>query len=176
MERSERTAFVSANSWHGLVTQRSSLRTHNKTVRRCPSRRFARSVRMTGNSGPGERKAADDDDQLQQELRMRVQELYGSRDNIAIETNGAGDTVDFRVIGGPRGPDLTSYRSAWFTIASIVGLAFLAGVLFTGLYYKGAVHLDTKEPRRYAMPTLNTASYVEPYELLEEESADMESY
>ena len=49
-------------------------------------------------------------------------------------------------------------------------MSIVAGFIFTFLYYNGAVHgSSSADARRYDMPTYGTASYIDPYKLLDEE-------
>lgn len=108
-----------------------------------------------------------DDAQLQNELREKVKELFGGSENVSIVVDG--DRADFTVLTAPDGSNVTEYRQAIVTVASIALMSAAAGLLFTFLYYSGAVHGATAPQTRYEMPTYATRSYVDPYELLESE-------
>jgi hypothetical protein len=134
---------------------------------RCPAP-FVRHARMgLGGSGPNKRIESSDseNDRLYRELRSKVNELYGSADNVTIVSQND-DTVDFRVLR-PGSAEATAYRSAWMTIGSIAGLAALSFAVFALLSQTGAIH--TANNPRYEMPTYKTRSYVDPYSLLEQD-------
>jgi hypothetical protein len=114
--------------------------------------------------------SADDDDRLQLELRLKVRELYGGRENVAIVTEGLDDSVEFRVRQGPGGVDYTSYRAAWFTVGGVLVSALLSMGLFFYLVKTGAVHDSTGTRARHEMPSYGTRTYIDPYELLQEDT------
>lgn len=108
-----------------------------------------------------------EDARLNHELRMKVKELYGAAENVTIDSNG--DSVDFLVMRSPDGGNLTEYRSALFTVRSIVVMSVVALVGFAVLVQVGAVHDGSITEKTYEMPTYGKSSYVNPYELLQEE-------
>jgi hypothetical protein len=134
-------------------------------------RRSRCSLRMQERRGDSEiDESADDDDRLQLELRLKVRELYGGRENVAIVTEGLDDTVEFRVRQGPGGVDYTSYRAAWFTVGGILVSALLSMGLFFYLVKTGAVHDSTRTRVRHEMPSYGTRTYIDPYGLLQEDT------
>jgi hypothetical protein len=114
--------------------------------------------------------SAADDERLHRELRMKVRELYGGRENVAIVTEGSDDEVEFRVRRGPGGEDYTSYRAAWFTVGGIIASAVISLAFFGYLVKVGAIHDAKGTEHRHEMPTYGTRTYQDPYELLQEDT------
>lgn len=119
----------------------------------------------------GDRNGQADDAQLQRELREKVRELYGGSENVSILVTG--DKAEFTVRKGPEDQDMSSYKSAVGTAASIVLMSVAAGLLFSFLYYTGAVHDSSQTHRRYDMPKYASDTYIDPYTLLEMEADDL---
>lgn len=135
-----------------------------RTAPRRRSRATITMLRGRDDDGPS---GSVDDARLNHELRMKVKELYGSAENVSIESNG--DSVEFRVMRSPDGGNLTEYRSAVFTVQSIVVMSIVAIIGFAAMVKIGAVHDGAVTERTYEMPTYGKSSYVNPYELLQEE-------
>jgi hypothetical protein len=106
-----------------------------------------------------------EDSVLARELRLKVQELYGSSDNVAIVSKP--DSVEFRVLRRAVEED-GELRSAWFTVLSIGVVTVLSIAGFAALVNLGAVHDARTTDRTYEMPAYGKRSYVNPYELLQE--------
>lgn len=119
----------------------------------------------------GDRGGQVDDAQLQRELRDKVKELYGGSENVSILVTG--DKAEFTVRKGPADQDMSTYKAAVGTAASIALMSIAAGLLFSFLYYTGAVHDSSQTPRRYDMPKFSSDTYVDPYTLLEMEADDL---
>jgi len=109
-----------------------------------------------------------DDDVLNAALRNKVNELYGNRNNVTIDVEMDGEAM-FNVRRGPKGADWDETKSAWMVIRSILVLSACAGIVFTALYYSGAVHGSSQSERRYEMPTYGSRSYIDPYEMLNDD-------
>lgn len=115
-----------------------------------------------------------DDGVLARDLQQRVQELYGSAsDNVALSDV---DDAKFRALRGlDSKKQETEVRSAWFTLISI-GVATAVSIAgFAFLVHVGAVHDATRSARDYEMPAYGKWSYVNPYELLDEDSARLDN-
>jgi hypothetical protein len=135
------------------------------------ARRASCMPRMQERRGDSEiNESADDDDRLHRELTRKVRELYGGRENVAIVTEGQDDAVEFRVRQGPGGIDFTTYRTAWFTIGGVLACAVVSLGLFTFLLKTGAVHDAAGTKSRHAMPSYGSRTYINPYELLQEDT------
>ena len=113
-----------------------------------------------------------EDARLHSELRAKVNELFGGSENVTIRVDG-GDRAEFTVRTAPDGGEMQSYRHALVTVASIAAMSAIAGVLFMYLFSTGAVHGSPQPQKRYEMPTYSTRSYIDPYELLQQESENM---
>lgn len=101
-------------------------------------------------------------------MQAKVKELFGSRNNITIDMNTDSD-VQFIVQGSAADTEAKQKSAAWSVIISVGVISVVAGVLFTAMYYAGAVHGSEDSDGRYEMPTYGTQSYIDPYQLLEEE-------
>lgn len=77
--------------------------------------------------------------------------------------------AQFIVRRGPGSPDYEQTKAAWTVLISIGVISVAAGILFTALYYTGAVHGSDPSERRYEMPTYGSRAYINPYELLDED-------
>lgn len=77
-------------------------------------------------------------------------------------------SVQFMVRNRNYGTEYRQTRYAWTVISSIAVISVVAGLAFAALFYSGAVHGSDQE-RRYEMPTYGRGSYVNPYELFEED-------
>lgn len=110
-----------------------------------------------------------DDSALARELQLRVKELYGGSDNVAIESGA--DSVEFRVLRAGRSAEAEELRSAWFTVLSIGVATAISIAGFAALVNLGAVHDARLTSRDYEMPAYGKRSYVNPYELLQDEAA-----
>lgn len=119
-----------------------------------------------------DRDAGEEDVLLARELRRKVSELYGGAENVAISSTR--DGVDFRVIRGPARDEEAQVRSAWITLASIGVVAVLSVAAFGVLMSVGAVHGSGVGEREYEMPAYGRRSYVNPYELLEQEAEEVQ--
>lgn len=108
-----------------------------------------------------------EDDRLSLELRKKVNELFGGRQNVKIEME-TDSNVQFTVHNKDYGTGYQQTRYAWTLISSIAVISVVAGLAFAALFYSGAVHGSDQE-RRYEMPTYGKSSYVNPYELFEED-------
>lgn len=107
------------------------------------------------------------------ELRKKVDELFGSRSNVTINVESDGDVL-FNVRRASQDPNWDDQNTAWTIIRSILALSLCAGVVFTALYYSGAVHGASQSERHYEMPTYGTRSYIEPYDLLDAERLQLQ--
>lgn len=111
-----------------------------------------------------------DDDALSRELRAKVNELFGGRQNVTIEMESDSGGVQFNVRNRPSAAQQQSQtRMAWTVIGSIAIMSVVAGLAFVALVYSGAVHGADEAHRRYDMPTYGKSSYVDPYKLLDDE-------
>lgn len=140
---------------------------------------------------------ADDDDALQEDLSAKVQELFGGRQNVTIDVE-PDSNVRFIVRDNARPAQqrrrqrqqpqqqqqqqdgqsavVQRLRSPWYIVSSIAVVSLVTGAVFTALYYSGAVHgYDGSDPGHYEMPTYGKSSYIDPYELLEQEAAQLQS-
>ncbi|CDF32093.1 unnamed protein product [Chondrus crispus] len=142
----------------------------SKTTRVYHANRVKVSRRWHASSIPEPEQGGNtaDDDALNLELRNKVNELFGSRQNVSIEME-ADSNVQFRVRKREVEYEYRQTKAAWSVIGSVAALSVAAGIAFIVLYATGAVHGSPNE-RRYDMPTFGTTSYIDPYELLEEES------
>lgn len=124
-----------------------------------------------------------DDEVLQSELRAKVNELYGGRQNVRINVESDSPTVE--LVGranrfnrknaietnGTVKPVAEWFRSTRYIITFIVVVSLITGSFFTALYYSGAVHgFDSSDGGQYEMPTYGKSSYIDPYELLDSEA------
>lgn len=109
-----------------------------------------------------------EDAELNLELQAKVRELFGGRENVSIEMDDADGRAEFLVRTAPDGADYKEYRSAVWTVGSVVAMSVVAGLVFTFLFFTGAVHGSSNE-RRYEMPTYGTRTYINPYQVLDED-------
>ena len=124
-----------------------------------------------GTSDAGYR--SNDDEKLQSELNDKIRELFGGSENISIKMD-EDDSAEFLVRRGPGGVNVSSYRFAWVNASSVlIAVSAIAGLLFAYLYFSGAVHGSPSPNRRYEMPTYKTRSYIDPYELLDNEAQNL---
>jgi hypothetical protein len=133
-----------------------------RPVRTLPDSRGT--ARMSQGGGGGRKIGGDpENERLYKELRSKVDELYGSAENVSIVSR-ADDTVDFRVM---RPSSAKEYRMAWMTVGSIAALTALSFAAFAFLSQTGAIHSGTN--RTFEAPTYKTRTYVNPYSLLEQD-------
>lgn len=126
-----------------------------------------RIIRASSIPEPEQSGSTADDEELNLELQKKVNELFGSRQNVSIEMEtDAG--VQFTVRKREVEDEYRQTKAAWSVIGSIAALSVVAGIAFIALYASGAVHGSPNE-RRYDMPTYGKSSYINPYELLEED-------
>ncbi|PXF49062.1 hypothetical protein BWQ96_01200 [Gracilariopsis chorda] len=144
------------------------------TYRKRPHIVRASSWRASGIPEPESTGSSADDERLSQELQAKVTELFGSRNNITIDMNTDSD-VQFIVQRSVASTEARQKRAAWSVIISVAVISVAAGVLFTAMYYAGAVHGSEDSDGRYEMPTYGTQSYIDPYRLLEEDRQIQES-
>lgn len=117
-----------------------------------------------------------EDEMLQSELRAKVDELFGSRQNVEIDVSTDMSQAQFTL----REPALSRsasssvadrFRSPKYILTFIAVVSLVTGTFFTALYFTGAVHgLDPSRDNHYEMPTYGKDSYIDPYRLLEQES------
>lgn len=115
---------------------------------------------LSGNSA--------EDEALQKELQQKVKELFGSRQNISIDVE-TDSGVQFIVRRRAVEADMRQTKAAWSIITSVAIISVVAGVAFIALFYSGAVHGSDQSTSKYDMPTYGKSSYINPYELLEDE-------
>lgn len=118
-----------------------------------------------------------DDEALQSELRAKVNELFGGRQNVSIDFDTTDSEVQFSVKRGERiNPMVERFRSTRYIVTFIVVVSLVTGTFFTALYYSGAIHgYDPSDENHYEMPTYGTRSYVDPYELLQRDKQVQDS-
>lgn len=142
-------------------------------------------------------RATPDDETLQSELRAKVNELYGGRQNVRIDVDTDSSTVQFTVRNRARPPVYSSrntiasssspsagngnepitdlFRSTRYILTFIAVVSLVTGTFFTALYYSGAIHgFDRSNDSHYEMPAYGTDSYIDPYELLDQESKTLQ--
>ncbi|KAI0561945.1 hypothetical protein FGB62_69g239 [Gracilaria domingensis] len=153
-----------------IVTFKSPRLTYTKRahVARAPS------WRASGIPEPERAGSSADDERLSQELQAKVRELFGSRNNVTIDINADSD-VQFVVQREDPALDAQQRKSAWAVIWSVGVISVAVGILFTALYYSGAVHGSFDSDKRYEMPTYGSHSYIDPYQLLEEGRQEQDS-
>lgn len=122
-----------------------------------------------------------EDEALQQELRAKVNELFGGRQNVSIDIDPDSGRAKFSVLRQRAGvagrgasiaeADQAIERNSALTIIQTIAIvSLLTGIVFTALYYSGAVHgSNSADMRHYDMPTYGTKSYINPYELLDDD-------
>lgn len=154
--------LFSRSAYHGHCLQSA------KTIRVHYAKRPVAFKQWHASSSPDSERGGTtpDDDALSLELRNKVNELFGSRQNVTIELE-ADSNVQFKVRKREVEDEYRQTKAAWSVIGSIVALSVAAGIAFIALYATGAVHGSPNE-RRYDMPTFGKSSYINPYELLEE--------
>lgn len=130
-------------------------------------RLLVRPWRASSIPEPDQSGSTADDDALNLELRNKVNELFGSRQNVSIEME-TDSGVQFTVRKREVEVKYRETKAAWSVVGSIAVLSVVAGLAFIALYATGAVHGSPNE-RRYDMPTYGKNSYINPYELLEED-------
>lgn len=123
---------------------------------------------MSSSQDPELSGNSEEDDALNRELQQKVIELFGSRQNVSIDVE-TDSGVQFIVRKREVAADYRQSKAAWTVITSIAVLSVVAGVAFTLLLYTGAVHGSDQTVRRYEMPTYGKSSYIDPYELLEDD-------
>lgn len=126
------------------------------------------SLSMSSIPEPERNGSSADDEALNTELQKKVNELFGSRQNISIDVE-TDSGVQFTVRKNQVRADYDQTKAAWSVITSIAILSIIAGVVFTAMYYSGAIHGSDPTTKRYDMPAYGKSSYVNPYELLEED-------
>ncbi|CAN8070569.1 unnamed protein product [Agarophyton chilense] len=146
-----------------ITSSKSSPLAHEKRVRRVR----APSWRASGIPEPERTGSSADDERLNKELQAKVRELFGSRNNVTIDINRDSD-VQFMVQKEDPVAEARQRKSAWTVVWSVGVLSLTAGILFTALYYSGAVHGSLDSDKRYEMPMYGSRSYIDPYQLLEE--------
>ncbi|KAK4537221.1 hypothetical protein CDCA_CDCA11G3246 [Cyanidium caldarium] len=144
-------------------------------------RRFPRLLRAARDDGDddGNQKDGDhqkepsriSDEELFASLRRRARELYEDlpTDSSATTAPVSAPLFSWKALqealqSGDRGT-----RQALFVVFSVAVLSALSGLLFTFLYFTGAVHGPSPHGMHEA-PTYGRDSYVNPYEMLERES------
>lgn len=110
--------------------------------------------------------SASEDEVLSSSLQAKVKELFGSRQNVLIDVD-TDSGVQFTVRRG--NAELQETKAAWTVVVSIGVISIAAGAIFTVMYYAGAIHGSQDTARRYEMPTYGSKSYINPYELLEQD-------
>lgn len=110
-----------------------------------------------------------DDEQLYRELREKVRELYGGRENVAIDAMDSDELVEFKVRTAPDGSNVSAYRAAWFTVGSIIAAVVISVGVFAVMVKVGAVHDASLKRREYDMPSYRNRSYVQPMDFLQED-------
>lgn len=127
----------------------------------------------------GKSDASAEDELLHSELREKVKELFGGRQNVTIDMQKDSD-VRFIVHGqGTRtmSPEVQWLRSPRYFLTFIVAVSVVTGAFFTAMYYTGAVHgYDLSDKHHYEMPTYGKDSYIDPYELLQKEQQRQSQY
>lgn len=132
--------------------------------------------RPTGNT--------PEDEVLHTELRAKVKELFGGRQNVRIDIDKDVTSVQFTVGNKtPTTPSSSSsatidnqvIRSRRYILTFIAIVSLITGTVFTSLYYSGAVHgFDSNDDSHYEMPTYGTNSYIDPYQLLDDEGKQLQ--
>lgn len=153
-------SFVGSRQTRLLLMDAKGLRFGKRRV-------FAKPWRASSIPEPEQSGGMADDDALSLELRNKVNELFGSRQNVTIEME-TDSGVQFNVRKTDVEAEYGQSKAAWSVIGSIAVLSVVAGIAFIALYTSGAVH-GSKNERRYDMPTYGKNSYINPYELLEED-------
>lgn len=128
----------------------------------------APSWHASSRPGPGSAGSSSEDDRLNSELQEKVNELFGSRKNVSIDIE-TDSGVQFTVRRGQDALEYQQMKNAWSVFISVGVISVAAGVIFMALYYSGAVHGSQTPNRQYEMPTYGTRSYINPYEVLEED-------
>lgn len=118
-----------------------------------------------GNKSEPNDSYMSDDEQLYRELRQKVNEFYGGRENVAIDDKASEDSVEFRVKTAPDGSNLSTYRAAWFTVTSIVVLVVVSVSIFAVMVKVGAVHDGSARLREYDMPNYRSRPYMEELQM-----------
>lgn len=130
--------------------------------------------KISNMSEPEQTGSSAEDEMLQVELQQKVKELFGSRQNVTINMDTESEVAfNVRRAAGPTEEE--QRKSAISVITTIVILSIAAGALFTGLYYNGAIHGSDNSNKRYEMPSYGSKSYMDPFELLEEDRQFQES-
>lgn len=132
-------------------------------------RRFQRKIWHASQNRDSERSGIPADDEiLNKELQKKVNELFGGRQNVKIEME-QDSSVQFTVRNRGIGSSYDETKAAWTVIGSITAFSLVVGIIFTIMFYSGAVHGSDQDDRRYDMPTYGKSSFINPYELLDED-------
>lgn len=130
--------------------------------------------RASGIPEPERPAGSSDDDRLNRELRAKVEELFGNRKNVTIDMDTESG-VQFVVQKAGAASESQQVKAAWTVIISTGVISIAAGILFTALYYTGAIHGSDPIDKRYEMPTYGSRSYIDPYQLLDDDTELLES-